>query len=431
MPRVSAQHEQEVRERIVRAATRVFSERGFHRATMQDIVRASGLSVGAIYTYFRSKDELILAGCDLITDQEMTELARRVAPVEGFRERIARSPSASCSIRSSWRARTSAAPACCSCLGGGRHLAGDPRDAPPPPARGPRRRGGAHPGGHRARRVPGVDRDRSDRGRARGTHRRRHPPEHRGRRRLPPLGGRAPGPRPDRGPRWPRPATPATRRLRPPRPARLRAWRSAPPRDDRPRTRPDRPRPIDPAELGWVLPHEHTAIALWHIPNRWDYWELRRDEPVIVEELAAFRAAGGGTVVDLTLDGVGPGSVVARRAVARATGLHVVMGSGWYRGAHYPAEALIDRRSVDALADEIVRDATDGRRPGPGSGPGSSARSGPTSRGSAPRRSGSTGPPPGPPAGPGSRSRPTRSSRRSGSTSSTSSRPRAPTCPGS
>jgi len=38
--------------------------------------------------------------------------------------------------------------------------------------------------------------------------------------------------------------------------------------------------PIDPADLGWVLPHEHTAIALWHIQNRWDYWELRRDEPV-------------------------------------------------------------------------------------------------------------------------------------------------------
>ena len=88
MPRVSAQHEQEVRERIVRAATRVFSERGFHRATMQDIVRASGLSVGAIYTYFKSKDELILAGCDMITDQEMSELARRLAPIDGFRERI-------------------------------------------------------------------------------------------------------------------------------------------------------------------------------------------------------------------------------------------------------------------------------------------------------------------------------------------------------
>ena len=36
------------------------------------------------------------------------------------------------------------------------------------------------------------------------------------------------------------------------------------------------------------------------------------------------------------------------------------MGAGWYREAYYPAEALIDRRSVDDLADEIVRDATDG-----------------------------------------------------------------------
>jgi len=114
--------------------------------------------------------------------------------------------------------------------------------------------------------------------------------------------------------------------------------------------------PVDPAALGWTLPHEHTAIALWHIPNRWDYWELRRDEPLILEELAAFRAAGGGAVVDLTLDGVGRDPAWLA-GLARSSGLHIVMGSGWYRGAHYPAEALIDRRSVDALADVIARDA--------------------------------------------------------------------------
>jgi predicted metal-dependent phosphotriesterase family hydrolase len=117
--------------------------------------------------------------------------------------------------------------------------------------------------------------------------------------------------------------------------------------------------PIEPAELGWTLPHEHTAIALWHIANRWDYWELRRDKPVIVEELDAFKGAGGGAIVDLTLDGVGRDPEWLAQ-IARATGLHVVMGSGWYRGAHYPAEALIDRRSVDALADVIVADATIG-----------------------------------------------------------------------
>ena len=81
MPRVSQQHEREVRDRIVRAAISVFAERGFHRATMQDIVRASGLSVGAIYTYFRSKSDLILAGCDLITDQELAQLGGRLALV--------------------------------------------------------------------------------------------------------------------------------------------------------------------------------------------------------------------------------------------------------------------------------------------------------------------------------------------------------------
>ena len=117
--------------------------------------------------------------------------------------------------------------------------------------------------------------------------------------------------------------------------------------------------PVDPDDLGWVLPHEHTAIALWHIPNRWDYWELRRDEPLIVEELGAFRTAGGGTVVDLTLDAVGRDPAWLA-GLARATGLQIVMGSGWYRGAHYPPEALIDRRSVDDLADEIARDATVG-----------------------------------------------------------------------
>ena len=89
MPRVSAAHAQEVRDRIVRAATRVFSEHGFHRATMQDIVRESGLSVGAIYTYFKSKSDLILAGCDLITDQELGELRRRLSAITDFRERVA------------------------------------------------------------------------------------------------------------------------------------------------------------------------------------------------------------------------------------------------------------------------------------------------------------------------------------------------------
>ena len=117
--------------------------------------------------------------------------------------------------------------------------------------------------------------------------------------------------------------------------------------------------PLDPAALGFTLPHEHTAISLWQIPNRWDYWELTRDEPTIVAELRLFREAGGSALADLTLPGVGRDPAWLGR-IAAATGLHVVMGCGWYRGAYYPVEALIDRRSVDDLADELVREATVG-----------------------------------------------------------------------
>jgi predicted metal-dependent phosphotriesterase family hydrolase len=117
--------------------------------------------------------------------------------------------------------------------------------------------------------------------------------------------------------------------------------------------------PIDPTAIGFTLPHEHTAIALWQIPNRWDYWELTRDEPAIVAELGLFREAGGSGLVDVTLPGVGRDPAWLVR-IAEATGLNVVMGCGWYRGAYYPAEALIDRRTVDDLADELVREAQDG-----------------------------------------------------------------------
>ncbi len=107
------------------------------------------------------------------------------------------------------------------------------------------------------------------------------------------------------------------------------------------------------ADLGFVLPHEHTGIHLWQVPNRWDYWELTPDDSLVLPELAAYRAAGGGTLVDLTLPGVGRDPLRLQR-YAQASGLHVVMGTGWYRTAYYPAEALIDRRSVDDLADELV-----------------------------------------------------------------------------
>jgi len=61
MPRISAEREEATRRRILKAARVVFVEKGFHRASIDDVVAACGLSVGAIYTYFANKDELIRA----------------------------------------------------------------------------------------------------------------------------------------------------------------------------------------------------------------------------------------------------------------------------------------------------------------------------------------------------------------------------------
>jgi phosphotriesterase-related protein len=119
--------------------------------------------------------------------------------------------------------------------------------------------------------------------------------------------------------------------------------------------------PIPPDRVGFSLPHEHTGIYLWHVADRWDYWELTPDEPTLIEELGDFRRRGGSTLVDLTLDGVGRDPDRLRRLAIRS-GVQLVMGCGWYRGAYYPAEAQIDRRSVDELAAELIAEFRDGVR---------------------------------------------------------------------
>jgi phosphotriesterase-related protein len=116
---------------------------------------------------------------------------------------------------------------------------------------------------------------------------------------------------------------------------------------------------VDPATIGVTLPHEHTQCHLWRIPERFDYWELTPDEDLIAAELGRFTAAGGSCVVDVTTAGIGRDPAWLRRLSAR-TGLHVVMGCGWYREPYYPPEDLVDRRSVEELADVLVREFTEG-----------------------------------------------------------------------
>ena len=64
MPRVSEAHLAARREQILAAARELFAARGFARTSMDDVVRASGLSMGSVYRYFPSKSDLVIAVCE-------------------------------------------------------------------------------------------------------------------------------------------------------------------------------------------------------------------------------------------------------------------------------------------------------------------------------------------------------------------------------
>ena len=57
---------------IVDAATRVFAEKGFHRATIKDIAQAAGIADGTIYNYFANKEALLSAILDRLAALDST-----------------------------------------------------------------------------------------------------------------------------------------------------------------------------------------------------------------------------------------------------------------------------------------------------------------------------------------------------------------------
>src|SRR6266702_8567542 len=61
MPKVVPEYKEEARSRILDAASRVFAEKGYHEATMEDVAKQLGVSKGALYLYFSSKEHLFEA----------------------------------------------------------------------------------------------------------------------------------------------------------------------------------------------------------------------------------------------------------------------------------------------------------------------------------------------------------------------------------
>ena len=143
--------------------------------------------------------------------------------------------------------------------------------------------------------------------------------------------------------------------------------------------------PVPASALGITSPHEHLFIDLasWFDHPRDEAAErlavervrpaimgqvranpfgvrdnLRLDdEDTAAGEVARFRAAGGGTLVDLTSGELGRDPERLAR-LSRRTGVHVVMGCGHYIArAHPPAVARMD---AAALAEEMIRDLCEG-----------------------------------------------------------------------
>jgi phosphotriesterase-related protein len=98
--------------------------------------------------------------------------------------------------------------------------------------------------------------------------------------------------------------------------------------------------PVTPDRLWWLRTHPMNSR-----PNL-----VQDDLESAVAEVAAFGAAGGGTLVDVTTVGIAP-NPLGLAEVSRRTGVHIVAGTGYYIGSSY-AE-LVGDASIESLADGL------------------------------------------------------------------------------
>ena len=144
--------------------------------------------------------------------------------------------------------------------------------------------------------------------------------------------------------------------------------------------------PVEPDQLGFTLMHEHlyldlrknhmpdpdttaTQLDAWFAPLRLSNLHLARrglplvdnyilsSEPDAIAEVSDFAKLGGGTLVDVTSNGLRRDIPAIARA-AQAAGINIVLGSGWYQKLFHPED--MDDHTTESLTDEIVHDITFG-----------------------------------------------------------------------
>ena len=79
-PRLSrAESKEQTRRRVLEAAARVFRRRGYRGASVEAIAAEGGYTVGALYSNFEGKDDLLLA----LLEEEIGEITKRVVAAAG------------------------------------------------------------------------------------------------------------------------------------------------------------------------------------------------------------------------------------------------------------------------------------------------------------------------------------------------------------
>jgi AcrR family transcriptional regulator len=73
---------------ILEAAIRAFARVGLNNATMQDIAREAGYTAASLYTYFKSKQEIVDAMVTLLTDEYIRVFDEPIPSALSFRQRF-------------------------------------------------------------------------------------------------------------------------------------------------------------------------------------------------------------------------------------------------------------------------------------------------------------------------------------------------------
>jgi AcrR family transcriptional regulator len=79
---------EQTRRQILETALALFRERGFEEATIREIAARAGLSLGAAYYYFKSKEAIVGAYYDYVQEEHLTRARAAFAGGGGLRERL-------------------------------------------------------------------------------------------------------------------------------------------------------------------------------------------------------------------------------------------------------------------------------------------------------------------------------------------------------